>query len=295
MPGPGPRFSRREALWLAIAGSVVGWLRGMLPVGEAFAARRSVLTAGERATLIAAVDRIIPPDDDPGGAELGAAGYIEGLLAAFAAVDAGRSRRPPIFGGGPFSGRHGGAARFGRFVRLTRVQEIAWRMRIEGSLGLPEREFNGPVRGLQSLYRDGLADLDDRAQARGVASFAALLPADQDAVLREADPGFVDVLYQHTVEAAYAPPEYGGNRRLRGWRYIGFEGDRQPLGYSRYDAALGRYVEYAKTPVSGPEPPSGRRRHAAASGPASLLATAGDPLTAARRAAWRAHEAVRGA
>jgi hypothetical protein len=295
MSRPGPRFSRREALWLAIVGSVAGWLHGLLPLGEAIAAPRSFLTGSERATLLAAVDRMIPPDDDPGGAELGAADYIEGLLAAFAAVDAGRSRRPRIFGGGPFSGRHGGAARFGRFVRLTRVQEIAWRMRIEGSLGLPEREFNGPVRGLQSIYRDGLAELDDRAQARGAASFAALLPADRDAVLHEADPGFVDVLYQHTVEATYAPPEYGGNRRLRGWRYIGFEGDRQPLGYSRYDAALERYVEYARTPVSGPEPTPDRRPRAVPREPASLLASATDPLRAARRAAWRAEKAVRGA
>jgi hypothetical protein len=294
MPRPGARFSRREALWLGVLAWVAGRLRGWLPLREAVAAKPTFLTAAERTTLAAAVDRMIPPDDDPGGAELGAANYVERLLAAFVDVDAGRSRRPRIFAGGPFSGRHGGAARFKRFIPLTRIQEIAWRTRIEGSLELPQREFNGPVRGLQAVYRDGLAELDYLAAGDGAASFAALAPADQDAVLRAADPGFVDVLYQHTVEAAYAPPEYGGNRRLEGWAYIGFEGDRQPLGYSRYDAALRRYVEYARAPVSGPEPAS-KRPHVTAGGASSLLSPGTDPLTAARRAAWRLHKAVRGA
>ena len=32
-------------------------------------------------------------------------------------------------------------------------------MRLEGSMGRPEREFNGPVVGLQERYREGLAAL----------------------------------------------------------------------------------------------------------------------------------------
>ena len=30
----------------------------------------------------------------------------------------------------------------------------------------------------------------------------------------------------------YGAPEYGGNRDLVGWRYIDFEGDVQPRGYT---------------------------------------------------------------
>ena len=46
-------------------------------------------------------------------------------------------------------------------------------MRIEGSLGLPEREFNGPVVGLQERYREGLAALGSgfrRRRRQGAAS-----------------------------------------------------------------------------------------------------------------------------
>ena len=43
---------------------------------------------------------------------------------------------PRIWAGGPTSGRHGGADGFGRFHRLTPLDELAWRMRIEGSQGL---------------------------------------------------------------------------------------------------------------------------------------------------------------
>ena len=120
----GSRLSRRETLRPGVLGWVVAPLCGLWPARVARAARGGFLTAGQRATLAAAVDRMIPPDEDPGGADLGAVDYVDGLLGAFLDVDAGRARAPRIFGGGPFSGRHGGAPRFARFVQLTRVQEI---------------------------------------------------------------------------------------------------------------------------------------------------------------------------
>jgi hypothetical protein len=95
-------------------------------------------TDEEYAVVDAACARLIP-----GAHEAAVADYIDGLLGAFA-VD-----RPRIWAGGPFSGRHGGEARFADFIPLSRLDELAWRTRIEGSLGIPEREFNGPVVGLQ--------------------------------------------------------------------------------------------------------------------------------------------------
>ena len=50
-------------------------------------------------------------------------------------------------------------AGFATFHRLSPLDELAWRMRLEGSQGRPEREFNGPVVGLQERYREGLAAL----------------------------------------------------------------------------------------------------------------------------------------
>jgi len=176
------------------------------------------LTTDELHTLQAACRRLIPPlDEHPGASSLGAADYIDGLLGAFA-VDP-----PRIWAGGPYSGRAGGDASFEQFLPLSRVEELAWRTRIEGSQSIPQREFNGPVVGWQQQYRDGLAAL-------GV-DFAVLDADEQDRRL-DADPVFKHLLYKHTCEGCYGAPEYGGNRDLAGWRAIRFDGDVQPRGYT---------------------------------------------------------------
>ena len=175
-------------------------------------------TRDEYAVIEAACERLIPAaDGHPGARALGVADYVDGLLGAFA-VDP-----PHIFAGGPFSGRFGGEASFANFFPLSRVEEIAWRTRIEGSQGLPEREFNGPVTGWQEQYRDGLVALG--------ADFCAVDGDEQDARLR-AVPAFRSLLYRHACEGAYGAPEYGGNRDLGGWQAIGFPGDVQPRGYT---------------------------------------------------------------
>lgn len=175
------------------------------------------LTELEYEVLTAACGRLIPSGAVPGAIEAGTADYIDGLLGAF-------SFDPPrIWAGGPTSGRHGGEARFAEFCRLTRIDEIAWRTRIEGSGGIAEREFNGPVVGFQERYRNGLAALG--------LDFCEVSADEQDERLRS-HPGFTDLLYEHCCEGMYGAPEYGGNRDQVGWRTIGFEGDVQPRGYS---------------------------------------------------------------
>lgn len=165
------------------------------------------------------MDRIIPPDDEgaPGAVAGGVADYVDGLLGAFL-VDP-----PRIWAGGPFSGRHGGDDGFSAFTPLGRVEELAWRTRIEGSQGIPEREWNGPVVGLQERYREGLAALG--------ADFADADADEQDARLA-VDPGFAALLHTHACEGLYADPVYGGNRDGAGWASIGFPGDAQPRGWT---------------------------------------------------------------
>ena len=175
------------------------------------------LTDVEHRTLVAACGRLVPAEDGGGAAELGVADYVDTLLGAFAFDP------PRIWAGGPTSGRHGGAAAFRRFHPLSQLDELAWRTRIEGSRGLPEREFNGPVVGLQQRYREGLAALG--------AEFADLAPEKQDARLR-AHPEFAALAYAHTCEGMYGAPEYGGNREGGGWATIDFPGDVQPRGWS---------------------------------------------------------------
>ncbi len=177
------------------------------------------LTDDEYRTLTAACERLIPPRDDtaPGAAAAGVPDYIDGLLGAFT-VDP-----PRIWARGPTSGRHGGSPAFTRFHELTALDELAWRTRIEGSCGLAEREFNGPVTGLQERYRDGLAALGP--------DFGRLSGPEQDGRLRD-HPDFTDLLYGHACEGMYGAPEYGGNRGGAGWRAIDFEGDVQPRGWT---------------------------------------------------------------
>src|SRR3954465_6729512 len=105
------------------------------------------LTESERATVLAAAERLVPAaDGHPGAGALGVVDYIDGLLDAFA-VDP-----PRIFAGGPSSGRFGGAAAYEPFLPLTRLQQIAWRERISA---------------WQRVYRDGLAALGAEFRAAG--------------------------------------------------------------------------------------------------------------------------------
>jgi hypothetical protein len=172
----------------------------------------------EYAIVEAACARLIPTDDDPGATEAHVVDYIDGLLGAF------EFDPPRIWAGGPFSGRAGGGENgFARFLPLSPLDELAWRTRIEGSLGRPEREFNGPVVGLQQRYREGIAALG--------ADFCSATAEEQDVRLRTA-PDFTALLYEHACEGMYGAPEYGGNQDLVGWRYISFEGDTQPRGFT---------------------------------------------------------------
>ncbi len=169
------------------------------------------------AVLEAACARLIPTDEDPGAREAAVVDYIDGLLGAF------ETDPPRIWAGGPYSGRFGGAAGFARFHTLTARQELAWRTRIEGSRGIPERERLGPVIGLQERYAEGIAALGS--------DFCEVTPEEQDERLRR-NKEFTALLYDHACEGMYGAPEYGGNRDLVGWRSIGFPGDVQPRGYT---------------------------------------------------------------
>jgi hypothetical protein len=181
------------------------------------------LSPSDFAVVEAACERLIPAaEGHPGAVALGCADYIDGLLGAFL-VDP-----PRIFAGGPFSGRFGGDARFAQFHELGPLEELAWRTRIEGSAGHPERERNGPVPGWQQEYREGIEALG--------ADFPTADRAEQKRRL-DAVPDFRRLLYEHACEGAYGAPEYGGNRDGAGWAAIQFPGDVQPRGYTDEEVA----------------------------------------------------------
>jgi len=164
----------------------------------------AALSTAQLRTLARLMDDLVPGDaPTPGAGEAGGAEYVEALLAAF-------DHDPPrIWAGGPFSGRHGGAALFGDFLELSPWEALAWRTRIEG---------------WTSDYEAGLAALGDDY-------------GDLDGPTREqrraaAGAEFVDLVFTHACEALYGDPVYGANRDGAAWAAIDYPGDVQPAGYT---------------------------------------------------------------
>jgi hypothetical protein len=210
------------------------------------------LTAHELTTLRALCEQLLPGpphDSDPGALEAGCPEAIDLLLAAF-------SFDPPlIHAGGPFSGRAplGGAGSkddFARFVAMDALAELGWRIRLEGSQGRPEREFGGPVRGLQQIYREDLGHLDARA---GGAGFAAAPWGAQLAILQDQSDNQVQEIVTtalgNVLEAMYGPPEYGANKGLVGWTPVQWKGDAQPRGFTPSEVSS---LDAGATPLAVP-------------------------------------------
>lgn len=155
------------------------------------------LSDDDARVLAAAADRLLP-----GSAAAGVTGYVDQLLDAFA------FEPPRIWAGGPFSGRHGGAASFDKWIPLGPMEERAWRARIDE-------------------WRTRYRELVDRLGA----DFPGLGGDEQDARLAAAG-DLRSLLYTHACEATYGDPLYGGNRDFAGWDAVGWVGDVQPRGYT---------------------------------------------------------------
>lgn len=209
-----PWPSRRGLLAGAALGAVAlvatpGLPTVAVPVGRD---RARFLSEEQLATLGAVVDRVVPAEDGtPGALEAGAHESIDALLGAF------RTDPPRIYAGGPFSDRAGSRVNhFERFLPLDAYEQKAWR---------------GKVRRFQEVYTAGLDAL-----AASTPGFATLPGPARDLVLQSSqDPAVTAMMglaVSHAFEGTWGAPEYGGNRDTLGWQAIGFEGDRQPRGYT---------------------------------------------------------------
>jgi hypothetical protein len=221
-------------------------------------------TDAERSALGALANAVLPPDDTPGAVELGAVTYIERLLTAFDNADA--NNPPTIYAGGPFSGRAPYADdngqpstnyppnSFATFLPLDRVKDAGWRVQLFGSAALPNGAPNeallGVVVGLRDQVKQGLADAIQNAPQ-------PLDTMSQDDIISYLNTGlsleFRQLVIDLVCQGCFAPPEYGGNLNLGGWKLTHFEGDQQPLGYSVWSNAQSQYVERADAPVTTPD------------------------------------------
>ena len=225
-----PQLDRRQFVRVGLYGTALL----LVPVGcgdsEEAALRPSegrYFDGHQYETVEALTGMIIPEGKDPGAVTARVADYIDFLLGAF------KVNPPRIYATGPYSGRRGGENGFDDYLPLSRVKEIGWRNTIEGSQGIAEREFNGPVKGLQQIYTEGIEALDALARELHQSDVKDLGPLQRRLIFREADEAFRNIVFEHTVEGMYAAPEYGGNADLVGWENIHYEGDRQPIGYTR--------------------------------------------------------------
>jgi gluconate 2-dehydrogenase gamma chain len=179
--------------------------------------------AHQRATIEAAMARIIPTDDQPGAKEAGTVEFVDRYLSGLEFVYA----KPDGSG----------------FEKLEGKRAQAWQQRVEI---------------LRAKYVEGIKQLDRRSQSRFGADFVQLATEQQDGILydmerpalqveaklteaqavagfapvepalqqtnSEIELDFFPLLALHTRQGFYADPIYGGNKDRVGWKLIGFEG-----------------------------------------------------------------------
>jgi gluconate 2-dehydrogenase gamma chain len=159
-------------------------------------------TAPEWAFLQAAVDRLIPANEDgPGALEAGVPEFIDREMET-------------AYGHGGFW-----------YMQEPFVPDT------HPTLGYQLR-FTP-----RELYRTAIAAVDDWCQKQHQKKFAALSPDERDAVLHQLEKGeikleqlpataFFNQLWTNTKEGYLADPMYGGNKHMGSWKMIGFPGAR---------------------------------------------------------------------
>lgn len=107
-----------------------------------------------------------------------------------------------------------------------------------GAVYFIDAALGGFMAGAASLLRDGVADLDQRAQAAHGLGFSELGFEQQTGLMQQVEnTPFFGTLHFLTLIGIFASPSYGGNRNGQAWQLIGFESRhvwQAPYGY--YDA-----------------------------------------------------------
>lgn len=181
------------------------------------------LTEDEARFLAAAVDRLIPPDDEfAGAAGAGVVTFIDRQLAS----DWGAGARMYLRG--------------------------PWDPDAPPQQGYQLR--HPPA----EIYRIGIAELRRHCtDAYGGREFWDLTAEVQDEVLKGVEQGavqlpslpgayFFETMLANTVEGYFADPVYGGNRDMVGWRLVGYPG-----AYAAYPELVDAYdFDYRREPIA---------------------------------------------
>jgi gluconate 2-dehydrogenase gamma chain len=108
---------------------------------------------------------------------------------------------------------------------------------IEKSLG---GGLAGGLKQLAGLYTANLSATDAYANSKYGSGFAALSPAQQDAIITDIESGkatgfvpsadvFFRALHEHTLQGMFGDPVYGGNKNFAGWDLVSYPGVKMPV------------------------------------------------------------------
>jgi gluconate 2-dehydrogenase gamma chain len=157
------------------------------------------LTPAEQAFIVAAVDTLIPADENsPSASDCGVAVFIDRQLAGAWGSGARLYRSGPFHKGKPEQGYQ---------------------------LALTPREY----------FAAGISAVNGWTRQKYGKDFDRLAPKEREAALKELDSGkaeiselngkqFFEALLELTMEGFFADPIYGGNRNKAGWKLVGYPG-----------------------------------------------------------------------
>ena len=176
-----------------------------------------------RATIAAAMARMIPTDDTPGATEAGTIDFLDRYLSGPGSIYAA----PDGNGFEVLTGR--------RLDAWTQRLEVVRARYVAGVLALDAaaQRRGGRFVDLDDDQQDEVLREVERPQGREqeadaarakVALYGAPVEAALQQTSAEVDLGFVPLLALHTRQGFYADPVYGGNRDHVGWKVIGFPG-----------------------------------------------------------------------
>lgn len=177
----------------------------------------------QRATIAAAMARMIPTDDTPGAAEAGTIDFLDRYLSGTGHIYA----NPDGVGFEVLTGRRLWA--WSQRLEVVRARYVAGVRALDDAAGRRGGRFvdldaDQQDEVLREVERpQGREQEADAARAK-VALYGAPVEAALQQTSAEVDLGFVPLLALHTRQGFYADPVYGGNRDHVGWKVIGFPG-----------------------------------------------------------------------
>jgi gluconate 2-dehydrogenase gamma chain len=170
----------------------------------------------QRATIEAAMARIIPSDDMPGAREAGATDFVDRYLSGIGYIYA----KPDGSGFETLEGR--GAEAWRQRIAILRQ---TYQSGIEALDALANKLFGANFVALREQQQDDALTALERAGSQAASAGGA--PGEGPALqqtLTETELEFFPLLVMHARQGFYADPIYGGNKDRAGWRTIGFPG-----------------------------------------------------------------------